>query len=685
MMDMQGTNLPQNEAEENKQDAHLEDTQAPETQPEETNDNVVEEVQQQQPTTEPVASTQEEEAAPVVEEEQTNEEVVNSSTDEESAVGSEPLMQELQTTPDNYCGDLQEAIEVGAIGMIDKQEILEQLKQLVANVEQTKREQIDKLKQAYYKIVKTEAEELKRVFIEEGGEEADFKAPEDETAASLKELLEVYKQKRTELHEEVDKIKEENYLKKLQLIARLEALIESQEDFNKRYNEYKEIQQRWKELDPVPQEHSRELWRNYQIQSERFYDLVKINNQFRDYDFKKNLEMKTALCETVERLTTEPDVISAYHQLQKLFQQWREIGPVVRDLREELWARFKEASATINKRYQAHFEELRGQEEENLKQKTALCEVVESIDYDSLKSFKEWDNKTKEVIELQQQWRSIGFATKKHNNKIFDRFRKACDLYFEKKGEYYKTLKKDLDTNLELKRALVEKAESFKERTDWKEATKAMVEIQSEWKKIGPVPRKYTESLWKQFISACDYFFEQKNSVFSSQKSQETENLERKKLLIEKINNPDENVTGEEAITNLRLLIAEFNTLGHVPFKEKDAIYKAFHEAVDKQYDRLNVAHSDRRMQQFRSTLTEMASDEQGGKNKLHKEREKLMRMYDRMKSELQTYENNLGFFNISSKGGSSLVKEMEHKIERLKKEMALIVQKIDAIDENLE
>lgn len=678
MMDMQGTNLPQNEAEENKQDAHSEGTQTPETLTEETNDNVAEEAQQQQPTTEPVATIQQEEAVPA--EEQASEEV----KDEEATVSSEPLMQEIQTTPDNFCGDLQEAIEVGAIGMLDKQEILEQLKQLIANAEHTKRDQIDKLKQAYYKIVKAETEELKRVFIENGGEEADFEVPEDETAASLKELLDEYKRKRTELHEEGDKIKEENYLKKLQLIDRLEALIESQEDFNKRYNEYKEIQQRWKELDPVPQEHSRELWRNYQIQSERFYDIVKINNQFRDYDFKKNLEMKTGLCETVERLTTESDVISAYHQLQKLFQQWREIGPVSRDLREELWTRFKDASSTINKRYQGHFEELRGQEEENLQQKTALCEVVESIDYDSLKSFKDWDSKTKEVIELQQNWRNIGFATKKHNNKIFDRFRKACDLYFEKKGEYYKTLKKDLETNLELKRGLVEKAESFKERTDWKEATKAMVEIQSEWKKIGPVPRKYTESLWKQFISACDYFFEQKNKIFSSQKSQEAENLERKKLLIEKINGLDESISGDEAITNLRLLIAEFNSLGHVPFKEKDAIYKTFHEAVDNQYDRLNVAHSDRRMQQFRSTLTEITNDEHG-KSKLHREREKLMRMYDRMKNELQTYENNLGFFNISSKGGSSLVKEMEHKIERLKKEMALIVQKIDAIDENLE
>ena len=644
-MDTQGTNLPQSGTDENKEKAQIEDIQTPETCPEETKDHVAEEDQTQQPETEQIASVQEPEVAV---EKPTEFVAINSSDEDIASVDTEPLMQEMKTTPDNYCGELQEAIEVGAISMLDKQEILDQLKALTISTEQVKREQVDKLKQAYYRIVKTETEELKKVFIESGGEEADFKAPQDETGSLLKELLDEYKQKRAVLHEQEGKLKEDNYAKKLQLIDRIQALVDSQEDFNKRYNEYKEIQQKWKELDPVPQEYQRELWRNYQLQSERFYDLVKINNQFRDYDFKKNLELKTALCETVERLADETDVISTYHQLQKLFQQWREIGPVARDLRDDLWARFKEASAVINKRYQSHFEELRGQEEDNLKQKAELCEIVESIDYETLKSFKEWDSKTNEVIELQQKWRTIGFATKKQNNKIFERFRKACDLYFEKKAAYYKTLKKELEANLELKRQLVEKAESLKERTDWKEATKAMVEIQSEWKKIGPAPRKYTDALWKQFIGACDYFFEQKNKVFSSQKSQETENLELKKTLIEKIQNLDESLPENEALTNLKLLIAEFNTVGHVPFKEKDNIYKAFHEAVDKHYDRLNVAQADRRMQQFRSTLTEFSSDGQG-QNKLHKEREKLMRMYERMKNELKTYENNLGFLDRKS------------------------------------
>ncbi len=601
---------------------------------------------------------------------------------DEVSVQKEPEMKELPTSPDNYCGELQEAIEVSAVGMLDKQTILDKLKELVDHAEDATREQMEKLKQSYYRVVKAETEELKRVFIENGGQENEFEIPEDNTSSIFKELLNRFKEKRMAVQEAQARIKEENYIKKLQLIDRIGALVDSLDDFNKRYNEFKEIQQQWKELDPVPQEHAKELWRNYQIQRERFYDLVKINNQFRDYDFKKNLELKTSLCEAVEKLTDEPDTISAYHQLQKLFQQWREIGPVARDLRESIWARFKAASTIINKRHHAHFEELKEKEKDNLKEKTILCEEVESIDYDTLQSFKDWEKKTQEVLKIQQKWRTIGFATKKYNTKIFERFRAACDEYFKRRSDFYKIIKKDMEANLQQKRALVEKAEALKDSTDWKETTKVMIEIQKEWKKIGPVSRKQSDLVWKQFITACDYFFEQKNKVFASQKGEETENLEAKKALIEKINALDETLPEAEALATLKSLIAEWNTIGHVPFKSKDKIYKTFHKAVDKQYDRLNVAQADRRMQQFRSTLTEMSGQ---GKGKLHGERDKLMRTYERMKSELQTYENNIGFLNVSSKGGGGLLKEMERKIERLKGEMALIVKKIDAIDENLE
>jgi hypothetical protein len=547
-------------------------------------------------------------------------------------------------------------------------------------VEHTPREQVDKLKQAYYRIVKAENDELKKIFVENGGDEADFESPEDETEQQFKELCAIYRQKKAALHEKEEKRKEENYLRKLQLIDRLQALIESQDDFNKRYSEFKEIQQKWKEYDPVPQEHVRDLWRKYQLQNEHFYDLIKINNEFRDYDFKKNLEMKTALCEAIEKLADEPDAVSAYHQLQKLFRQWREIGPVAREHRETLWARFKETSTAINKKHQEHFKTLKSGEEESLKKKTALCEKVESIDFEPLKTFKDWDKKTQEVIAMQKEWRSIGFAAKKHNTKIFERFRKACDGYFEKKGLFYKSFKKELEKNLQLKRELVEKAEALKTSTEWKETSQKLIEFQKEWRSIGPVAHKYSDLIWKQFISACDYFFEQKNKALSSNKSEEVVCLETKRLLIKKISSISEKLSTEEALLQLKLLIAEWNTVGHVPFREKDRIYKAFREAVNRQYDRLNVAQSDRRIQQYRTDIAENRD-----KGRLHSERDKLMRMYEKIKSELHTYENNVGFLNVSSKGGSNLLKETEQKIEQLKEEMALIVKKIDTIDENIE
>ena len=572
---------------------------------------------------------------------------------------------------------------VATTGKLSKEEILEKLTGLVGAAADTTRNEVEALKQAYYKIHRSEVDELKKAFLTAGGEEKDFVAPEDETESKIKELLNVYKEKRAAILAEEERVKAANYALKLQLIDQLKALTESQEDFNKLYNDFKDIQQRWKEVKAVPQEHVSELWKNYQIYSEKFYDIIKINNQFRDYDFKKNLEMKTALCETVEKLQTEPDVVSAFHQLQKLHQQWREIGPVAKELREELWSRFKAASTIINKRHQEHFEGLKAKEQENLEAKTAICEQIENIDFQALKSFKDWEEKNKEVIALQDKWKTIGFAPKKSNVKIFERFRAACDVYFNRKSEFYKKIKDEMEKNLELKKALCEKAEALKDSTDWKSTTEKMIALQKEWKTIGSVARKHSDAVWKRFISACDYFFEQKNKNASSQKSVEQTNLAAKKALIEKINTLDE-ADHDEALAVLKGYMAEWNTIGHVPFKEKDKVYKEYHEAVDKQFDRLKVDQNDRKMQTFRSNLSDMSNGERG-KGKLYGEREKLMRMYERMKNELQTYENNIGFLSISSKGGGGLLKEMERKIDKLKNEMALIIKKIDAIDENLE
>lgn len=597
------------------------------------------------------------------------------------------------TTPENMAEEVvMDSIKVESAtkenvcistGQLSKEEILDKLAHLVETFSETTRNEVEALKQAYYKIHRNEIEESKKIFLEKGGEEQDFVAPEDNCEYKLKELLTIYKEKRAAILAEEEQIKATNYALKLQLIDQLKALTESQEDFNKLYNEFKEIQQKWKEIKVVPQEHVNDLWKNYQVYSEKFYDLIKINNQFRDYDFKKNLELKTVLCETVEKLQTEADVVSAFHQLQKLHQQWREIGPVAKDLRETLWARFKAASSIVNKRHQEHFELLKSKEQDNLEAKTAICEQIEGIDFSALKSFKDWDEKNKEILSLQEKWKTIGFAPKKSNIKIFERFRAACDTYFNRKNEFYKNIKEEMEKNLALKKALCEKAEALKDSTDWKNTSEKLIALQKEWKTIGAVARKHSDTVWKRFISACDYFFEQKNKNMSSQKNVEQNNLTAKKALIEKINAINES-NHNDAISILKGYMAEWNNIGHVPFKEKDKIYKEYHEAVDSQFDRLRVDQSDRKMQAFRNNLNDLGNGEKG-KGKLFNEREKLMRMYERMKNELQTYENNIGFLSVSSKGGGGLFKEMERKIEKLKDEMALTIKKIEAIDENLE
>ena len=620
----------------------------------------------------------EETKAPETTPENTAEEVVTNETPDAGVAAEETSEAEVKT--DEVAAGEE---TVATTGKLSKEEILEKLTGLVGAAADATRNEVEALKQAYYKIHRSEVDELKKAVLTAGGEEKDFVAPEDETESKIKELLNVYKEKRAAILAEEERVKAANYALKLQLIDQLKALTESQEDFNKLYNDFKDIQQRWKEVKAVPQEHVSELWKNYQIYSEKFYDIIKINNQFRDYDFKKNLEMKTALCETVEKLQTEPDVISAFHQLQKLHQQWREIGPVAKELREDLWSRFKAASTIINKRHQEHFEGLKAKEQENLEAKTAICEQIENIDFPALKSFKDWEEKNKEVIALQDKWKTIGFAPKKSNVKIFERFRAACDVYFNRKSEFYKNIKDEMEKNLELKKVLCEKAEALKDSTDWKSTTEKMIALQKEWKTIGSVARKHSDAVWKRFISACDYFFEQKNKNASSQKSVEQTNLAAKKALIEKINTIDE-ADHDEALAALKGYMTEWNAIGHVPFKEKDKIYKEYHEAVDKQFDRLKVDQNDRKMQTFRNSLSDMSNGERG-KGKLYGEREKLMRMYERMKNELQTYENNIGFLSISSKGGGGLLKEMERKIDKLKDEMALIIKKIDAIDENLE
>lgn len=564
---------------------------------------------------------------------------------------------------------------------LTKEDIITKLQELSKHEHVPPRNETEGLKHAFYKLKSSENENLKNLFIADGGEPDSFIAPQDPLEEELKTLLNQIKEKRALALAEEEKEKEENLAKKYRIIDSLKNLTESTDDFNKLYKEFKDLQQQWNEIKQVPAAKVNELWKSYQTYSEKFYDLIKINNEFRDYDFKKNLDLKTAICEAVEKLQDEPDVVSAFHQLQNFHQQWREIGPVAKELREQIWERFKTASTEINKKHQAHFELLKGQEENNLAEKTAICETLKTIDYSTLNSFKTWDEKSREVIDLQAKWKTIGFVPRKFNNQIFEEYRALCDTFFEKKAEFFKHQKDEMDANLEKKRALCEKAESLKDSTDWKKTADELIAIQKTWKTIGPVPRKYSDVIWQQFVSACDYFFEQKNKNSSSQKEEETTNLELKKAIIEKVKNLEQAGSSDEMST-LREYMNEWHAVGFVPFKEKDKIYKEYQAALDVQFDRLKMGKSERRFQSFKSNLDDITKSDKP-KGRLYKEREKLMYQFNKVKSDLQTYENNMGFLSVS-KGSGGLLKDMEHKIQDLKNELDLIVQKIDTIDNSL-
>lgn len=570
---------------------------------------------------------------------------------------------------------------VESVLKLTKEEILAKLKEVVADVENVAKPEIDGLKQSFYKLHNAEQDAARKLFIENGGAAENFVPQTDCVEEEFKNIMSVIKEKRSALTAELEKQKEMNLQVKLSIIEELKELVESPDDANKSYTEFKKLQQQWNEVKLVPQAKVNELWKNYQLYVEKFYDLLKLNNEFREYDFKKNLEIKTHLCEAAEKLADEEDVVSAFHQLQKLHQEFRDTGPVAKELRDEIWARFKAASTTVNRRHQQHFEALKEVEQHNLDQKTVICEIIEAIDYKELTSFASWESKTQEVIALQNKWKTIGFAPQKMNVKIFERFRKACDEFFRRKGEFFKSLKEGMNENLEKKRALCEKAEALKNSTDWKATADELTKLQKEWKTIGPVAKKYSDAVWKRFISACDYFFEQKNKATSSQRSVEQENLEKKKAIIEKLNVIDDQMDTEEATQLVRDLMKEWNGVGHVPFKEKDRIYKQYHSQVDKLFERFNISAFNKKLSNFKSTIS---SIQEGSPQALYREREKLVRAFDNMKNELQTYENNLGFLTTSSKKGNSLLTEINRKVEKLKADIELVKEKIKVVDENI-
>ena len=596
---------------------------------------------------------------------------------------SEETLQMEENKVENVTPEVNEAETTTVEAPQTQEEVVAKVKELAEADAIPEKQELDALKQAFYKIHKADVAAARAQFVENGGEPEAFLPAPNVLEDEFKAAMNVIKQKRAELQAEQDRLKEENLKKKQDILERIKALSATPEEANQGYKEFKELQAQWKELQPVPAEKVNELWKTYQLYVEQYYDQLKLNTEFREYDFKKNLEIKTRLCETAEKLSEETDVISAFQQLQALHQEFKETGPVAKELREEIWARFKAASTAVNKRHQQFFEDLKKKEEENLARKTALCEKIEAIDTAAIKKVAEWESQTQAIIELQKEWRTIGFAPQKMNVKIFERFRNACDRFFTEKAAFFKRLKEEQAQNLAKKTELCEKAEALKDSTDWKATADQLMQIQKEWKAIGAVPKKYSESLWQRFIGACDYFFEQKNKNSASQRSEEKGNLQKKEAVIEKLkallDNEEETENDKQAA--VKELMKEWNETGHVPFKDKDRLYKTYHDIVDQLFKALNMSASRRKLDNFKNSLKNDAKE--GGQG-LPRERERLMRAYEIKRNEIKTYENNLGFLTCSSKKGSSLLNEMNKKMEKLKEELQLLKEKIAAIDKEI-
>ncbi len=559
-----------------------------------------------------------------------------------------------------------------------KQEVVERLKEIAASDEAPVKDEIDLLKTVFYKLHIAEREARLKEYIDGGGNPETYQVVPDQDEETFKAQMAVIREKRAQIMQQQEAEKQANLEKKLEIIEKIKAMTTSPDEAGKSYNEFKELQQQWKDIKNVPADKANELWRNYQLYVEQFYDLLKLNSEAREYDFKKNLEMKTKLCEAAEKLADEEDVISAFHQLQELHQQYREIGPVAKELREEVWARFKAASTVINKRHQQHFEDLRAKEEENLARKTALCEKVEELGKAENKGAADWEKRSKEIIDIQNEWKTIGFAPQKMNVKIFERFRAACDDFFGRKAEYFKALKVTFSENIEKKKALVEKAQALADSTDWKATSDKLIALQKEWKTVGMVPKKIGDQLWQEFLGACNKFFEARNAAGAGQRNEEHANLEKKKGIIEQLKALAENAA-EATKEKVQALTEEYNKVGHVPYKEKDKLYEAYHEVLDRIYKELNISTKRRRLNDFKANIKNVAKR---GEEALDNERGRLARRFEQLKQEIQTYENNLGFLNASSKKGNSLIDEMNRKVQHLRDDLELVRQKIKAIDE---
>ena len=594
-----------------------------------------------------------------------NEEVVN-----------EEVTSQVETT-ENSEPAAEQAEEQTRVVYETKADVLHRLQDIAHGEEVPQKDEVEYLKSSFYKLHVAEREAKLKAYLDAGGDPEQYQYTPDEQEEAFKAEMGIIKEKRAKVFKEQEAEKQENLTKKLAIIDRIKAMVTTPDEANKNYKEFKALQEQWREIKNVPADKANELWRNYQLYVEQFYDMLRLNSEAREYDFKKNLELKTALCEAAEKLADEEDVISAFHQLQKLHQEYREIGPVAKEQREEIWNRFKAASSVINKRHQQHFEGVRAKEEDNLARKTVLCEKVEAIAAEENKGSGDWEKHTKQIIDIQTEWKTIGFAPQKMNVKIFERFRAACDDFFGRKAAYFKGLKETFKENAEKKRALIEKAKELQASTDWKSTSDKFIALQKEWKTIGMVPKKLGDQLWEEFLAACNTFFEARNAAGAGARGEERENLEKKLGIIEQLK-ALATETGEEVAEKVQKLVDEYNAVGHVPYKEKDKLYKEYHAVLDKLYKDLNISVAKRKLNNFKQNLKSVA---ERGENALDNERTRLFRQYENLKSEIQTYENNLGFLNASSKKGNSLIDEMNRKVQKLKDDMNLIREKIKAID----
>ena len=602
----------------------------------------------------------------------TNATTENSETQNVNAdAAAESLNQPAETQPESEDGN------PAAKAYSSKKDIIERLKAIVDSDDTPEKAEVEHLKTVFYKLHFAEREAQQKAYLDNGGDPEKYQVLPDEDEETFKAEMTIIKEKRQKAFLALEEEKQQNLKKKEAIIEQIKAMVTTPDEANKNFDQFKKLQQEWKEIKMVPAEKANELWRNYQLYVEQFYDLLNLNREAREYDFKKNLEKKTQLCEAAEKLADETDIISAFHQLQELHQEYRETGPVAKELREQIWTRFKAASTVINKRHQQHFEALRSREEENLTKKTALCEQAEEIVKKENKTSADWEKRTKEIIAIQQEWKTIGFAPQKMNVKIFERFRAACDDFFSRKGEFFKQLKAQFAENAEKKKALVEKAQALSDSTDWKATSDKLIALQKEWKTIGMVPKKIGDQLWHDFLAACNHFFEARNAIHAGARSEEHENLNKKRDIISRLKELLEQ-TGGNLQEKVQQLTEQYNKIGHVPYKEKDKLYKEYHEVLDKLYKDLHISAARKRVDNFRNNLKKVA---ERGADALDNERGRLLRRFEQLKQEINTYENNLGFLNISSKKGNSLIDEMNRRIQKLKDDMDEVKQKIKAID----